>query len=73
MKLSRFCNIRGVEVVAYAASFDGDESVGLSYAPEEIWAVRLDNDEPFELTPLEEEELTVAFSQMYYEMDDDYE
>ncbi len=55
-----FETIRGVEVEVTAESWDGDESVGIPYGPEEVSATRLDNGEPFDLTDEEIDRLTIV-------------
>lgn len=60
--------IRGEEVEVHAESWDGDESVGMAYVPEEVYANTLEG-APFELTDEEIEELTIKAVEIYYEGD----
>lgn len=68
MKLSTVTTIRGIEVEVTATAFDGDDSVGIPYGPEEIYAETLDG-QPFELTEEELDKYTLEFSERYQEMD----
>ena len=47
--------IRGIPVWVCAEDFTGDRSVGQSWGPEQIWAIRRDDGTMFELAPEEEE------------------
>lgn len=53
-----FQTIRGVEVEIHAEEWDGDESVGIPYGPEVVYATTLDG-EDFELTDAETEAMTI--------------
>lgn len=55
--------IRGTEVTIYATDFDGDESVGISYGPETIYALDM-NGNDFELTEEEVEKFTIEASKI---------
>ncbi len=58
--------VRGVEVEIIATQFDGDESVGIAYAPECVEAKTLDG-EPFELTDDEIERFTIEAAEAAFE------
>jgi len=64
--------IRGVEVEITATDFDGDESVGISYGPEQVFAKRLDDGTDFELTDSEIELAGITATEIYYEDVPDY-
>ena len=55
--------IRDVDVEVFACNFDGDESVGIPYGPEEIWAKTLDGQD-FELTDKEQEDLSIKATEI---------
>jgi hypothetical protein len=59
-RIEFFRTIRGVEVQVFAASFDGDPSVGINLGPEEVWAETLDG---------ELEELGIAATERYLDED----
>lgn len=65
-----FRTIRGVEVKVIADDFETDEDVGLSAYPQEIYAVKLNDDgtdgEPFELTDEESEKIGIEASEAYF-------
>lgn len=54
--------IRGVEVTIHCEDFDGDESVGIPYGPETVYAIRDDGSE-FELTDAEITDWAIAATQ----------
>lgn len=68
MALSFFRTIRCHELEVFADHFDGDESVGIGYGPEEVWAKTLEG-EPFELTDLEIESLGIEATKIWYEQE----
>lgn len=63
-----FRTIRGVEVIVHAEKFTSDYC-GISYGPEEIYAVTLDDDgtegEQFDLTDEESEQLGIDAAEAY--------
>ena len=64
--------IRGVEVEITAMDFDGDESVGISYGPEVVFAKRIDDGTDFELTDAESEKAGITATEIYYDDIPDY-
>lgn len=63
-----FCyTLDGVELEITADSFEGDESVGVPYGPEEVSAKRLDNGLSFELSDAQVEQLGVVAMERYYD------
>ena len=68
MTLSFFRTIRGQELEVFADQFDGDESVGIGYGPEEVWA-KTPEGEPFELTDLEIESLGIEATEIWYDQE----
>lgn len=65
MKLNWSEVVRGVEVEIYATDFDGDESVGIPYGPETVYAETMDG-KPFELTEDEITKFTIEASEAAY-------
>ena len=52
--------IRGVPVFVCGDDFEGDDSVGMAYGPNELWAIRRDDATAFELTDGERDEWFIA-------------
>lgn len=67
-----FETIRGVEVEIHAEEWDGDESVGIPYGPECVYATRLDDCSDFELTDEEMDRLTIKACEAAYQDVPDY-
>lgn len=64
-----FRTIRGVKVKIIADEFSGDESVGIGYGPEVLYAETMDG-EPFELTDKEAMEISGDATESYLEPPD---
>jgi hypothetical protein len=65
--------IRGIPVWVCAEDFTGDRSVGQSWGPEQIWAIRRDDGTMFELTPEEHEHWFGVAAESVPEFPDDPE
>ena len=57
--------IRGIPVFVCANDFDEDQSVGLAWGPQEVFAVRRDDGTVFELTGEETDAISVRASEEY--------
>lgn len=70
-----FRTIRGVEVKVIAENFQSEDDLGLGTYPEELYAVKLNDDgtdgEPFELTDAESEAIGIEAVEAYFN-DGDY-
>lgn len=64
-----FRTIRNVELKIFADDFEYDPDVGIECGPEQIWAETLDG-EDFDLTPQEEDEMSVIATDIY--LSDDF-
>ena len=64
--ISFYATIRFIEVEVFASGFDGDPSVGLEIAPEEIHAKRICTNTDFPLTDAEIEVFSRKAAELYH-------
>lgn len=58
--------VRGVEVTIHATDFDGDDSVGIPYGPETVYATNESGDD-FPLTDEEVDKFGIEATEAYYD------